>query len=111
MIATTAAGAPGGAPARAAAPIVGAPGRAGGRAGRLGGAHCRRRRCSSRAGRVRDRSGLAAELRDLLEGASLLRRDGAVDPEAGRALEEAHADPRPRAELAIGRGRVAELRE
>ena len=59
----------------------------------------------------RDRAGHAAGADGLLERPHLARSQHAVDAQPGRALEEAHARARRRAELAVGRGGIAELRE
>ena len=116
MIAATAAGAPAGAIARPLPPTWPGRGRRrGGLAGRLVRGRCRRRR--RRGGRhlgrraQRHGTGGRALASDALERAHLALREDAVDAEAGRALEHAHARARRRAECAVGRRGVAELRE
>ena len=84
--------------------------------GRLIGRSARRAAVDSRRPARLDRlqghgAGHAARARRLLEHAHLARREHAVHPETGRALEQAHARPGRRPELAVGHGRVAEVGE
>ena len=104
MIAATAAGAPAGAIARPSAPTVPAPGGGGatwpvGWFGRLAGGRRRRRRGGVCVVRSDTAPAIAARASDLLERAHLALREDAVDAESGRALEQAHARARRRAEL------------
>ena len=115
MIAATAAGAPAGAIARPLPPTwpglggAGAPGRSAGSQPRPSSEAswwCRLGRRAQRHG-----TGGRALASDALEGAHLALREDAVDAEAGCPLEHADARARRRAECAIGRRGVAELRE
>ena len=67
-----------------------------------------RRRLAALRRAQRDRTGHATRAGSLLEHAHLALREHTVDAQSGGALEQAHARPRRRAELPVGRRAIAE---